>query len=102
MPVFLVTLHTDLRVRKLVERPMKLMWTDGYGIQVEVIPKEFIVCDACNTRVGVTEKEVEEEGLSVGYAVCDEEAVLEVVCQKCRNRYFSGCPSFKSLEDAGL
>ena len=99
---FLVPIYSDPRVRGLVERPAKLIWLENGLIQVKVIPKPFIVCDGCNARVALTPEEVEEEGLPVGYALCDKEAILEVVCQKCVNRHFSGLRVFRTLREAGV
>ena len=99
MDVFLVTIHTDPRLRSIVSRPMFFMAFSEGGVVMETIPKDAVVCDACNARVGVTEEEVEELGLPVGYAVCDEEAILEVVCQGCRLRYFQGVKAFRTLDD---
>ena len=99
MDVFLVTIHTDPIIRSIVSKPMFFMaFSEGDAV-VETIPKDAVVCNVCNVRVGVTEEEVEELGLPAGYAVCDEEAVIEVVCQGCRLRYFQGVKAFRTLDD---
>jgi hypothetical protein len=68
--VFLIPIKDDLRLQRLVSRPMEIYDVGGNEVSlVGVIPKSAIVCDVCNDRVGVSEKEVKEEGLPVGYAV---------------------------------
>ena len=52
-----------------------------------------------SVRLKGSKRVVEELGLPVGYAVCDEEAILEVVCQGCRLRYFQGVKAFRTLDD---
>ena len=88
---------------------MELAEFDDYGriSTVRVIPKPFVVCDACNARVGMKREDVGERGLPVGYAVIIADGhggafFYEVVCQKCRIKYFDGRPSFDTLEDAGI
>jgi len=60
--VFLVTIHTDPILREMVSRPMVFMEFPS----MVAIPKDAVVCDACNARVGVTEEEVEELGYLLG------------------------------------
>ncbi|MEM2066102.1 MAG: hypothetical protein QXH59_06415 [Candidatus Caldarchaeum sp.] len=87
-------LHTDLRVQRLVSRPVEIF----FGDLVTTIPKSAIVCDACNQQVAVTEQDL--KNLAMGYAVVDGEFILEVVCEECRQRYFDDIPVFDTLEDA--
>ncbi|MEM4273286.1 MAG: hypothetical protein QW420_02885 [Candidatus Caldarchaeum sp.] len=93
--MYLVRLHTDLRIQRLVSRPIEIF----FGDLVTTIPKSAIVCDACNSRVALKEKDL-EDGLTMGYAVVDEDSITEVVCEECRQRYFDGIPVFDTLEDA--
>jgi hypothetical protein len=99
--VFLIPIKDDLRLQRLVSRPMEIYDVGGNGVSlVDVIPKSAILCDACNDRVGVTEKEVKEEGLPVGYAVCEGGFILQVVCETCRRRYFRSAEVVHDLEEA--
>ncbi len=89
----MVKLHTDLRVQRLVSRPVEIF----FGDLVTTIPKSAIVCDACNQQVAVTEQDL-KDGLTEGYAVVDEDFLTEVVCDECRKHYFSDAPIFDTLE----
>jgi len=107
--VVLVILHKDLQLLKIAKLSMEIATYDARGrlLNVATIPKPFVVCDACNARVGMTREDVEERGLPVGYAVIIADGhggafFYEVVCQKCRIKYFDGRPSFDTLEDAGI
>ena len=102
MDVFLVTIHTDPIIREMVSRPMVFMAFSEGGVVMETIPRDAVVCDGCNARVGVTEEEVEELGLPVGYAVICGNSINEVVCQGCRMRYFEGVKALKTLHEANI
>lgn len=82
--VFLILLYRDLRVQKLVKQPT-VTFFDG---SVEIILKDHVACDSCGAGVAVNEKELEDEEPPVGYILCDEEYIIEVVCEGCRRRYF--------------
>jgi len=99
--LFLVTIYSDLRIQKLLWRPATLMSFDESGVisNVELIEKSVIVCDTCGRQVAVTEKDL-DEGLPMGYALCDEECVIEVVCEDCRRKYFAGLSVYHSLDEA--
>jgi hypothetical protein len=99
--VFLIPIKDDLRLQRLVSRPMEIYDVGDNGVSlVDVIPKSAIVCDACNDRVGVSEKEVAEEGLPVGYAVIQSDFIIEVVCEACRRKYFGNAEVLHDLEEA--
>jgi hypothetical protein len=98
--VFLIPVKDDLRIGRLVSRPMEIWVGDSYGEDVEIIPKSAILCDACNKRVGVSDEEVREEGLPTGYAVCEADFILEVVCEACRRKYFGSAEVMHDLEEA--
>jgi hypothetical protein len=99
--VFLIPIKDDLRLQRLVSRPMEIYNVGDNGVSlVDVIPKSAIVCDACNDRVGVSEKEVMEEGLPVGYAVIQSDFIIEVVCEVCKRKYFGSAEVVHDLEEA--
>ena len=52
MDVFLVTIHTDPILRSIVSRPMVFMAFSEGGVVMETIPKDSVVYDGCNARVG--------------------------------------------------
>jgi uncharacterized protein with PIN domain len=84
----LIPLHQDRKILQAVKRPVKIITFKGNKpVTVEEIPKTVIVCDDCNTQVATTQKEV-DDGLPVGYAVCDDKYVYEVVCPECRKKYY--------------
>jgi uncharacterized protein with PIN domain len=86
--VKLIPLHQDQEILRAVKRPVKIVTFKGNKpVIVDEIPKTVIVCDDCNTQVATTQKEV-DNGLPVGYAVCDDEYVYEVVCPECRKKYY--------------
>ncbi len=99
--LFLVTIYSDIRIQRLIWRPATLMSFDEGGVisDVELVEKPVIVCDTCGARVAVTDKDV-EEGLPMGYALCDEQYLIEVVCEDCRRRYFAGLRVYRSLDEA--
>jgi len=98
--LFLIRIYKDLRVQKILQRPITLAWFDEKRglIDVELIEKTAILCDACNDRVAVTEEEVEE--FPIGYALCDKEYLLEVVCEDCRRKHFKDLRVYDNLEEA--
>jgi len=98
--LFLVTIHADLRIRRLLWRPITVISLDEGGdiIDVELIGKAAIICDSCGRRVAVDGKDL-EEGLPMGYALCDKECIVEVVCEECRKRYFRGLRVYDNLDD---
>jgi uncharacterized protein with PIN domain len=86
----LIPLHQDEKILKAVKRPAKIITFKGNKpVTVEEIPKTIIVCDDCNTQVATTQKEV-DNGLPVGYAVCDDLYIYEVVCEECKEKYYRG------------
>ena len=101
--MFLVRIDKDLRLQKIVKRPIEVYSFDEGGnvADVELIEKTDIVCDACGIQaLALTEDDL-ESGLSIGYAVCDEGYVYEVVCEECRKRYFRGLKIYNDLDEAG-
>jgi len=99
--MFLIRIYKDLRVQKILQRPITLAWFDEKGrMDVELIEKTAILCDACNNPVSITEKEVEEGRLPIGYVLCDKEYLLEVVCEDCRRKHFKDLRVYDCLEEA--
>ena len=96
--VFLVRLHRDPVIQRIVWRPIEMWFSD----EVVTIPKDVIVCDACGERVATSEDEV-EAGVQEGFAVVEvgdgESWMLEVVCDGCRRKYFSRCEVFDEMSD---
>ena len=74
---------------------------DEHGVieDVELFDKDVILCDVCGRRVAVAERDP-DEGLPMGYALCDEERIIEVVCEDCRRRYFAALKVYRDLDDA--
>ena len=101
--VFLIPLYKDLRVLRLVKTPTVIAMFDKYLniCNVDIIYKDIIVCDTCSSPVAEDEEDL-EKGMPIGYAVCDEEYIIEVVCEGCRRRYFKDARIFDSLEEAGI
>ncbi|MEM2383592.1 MAG: hypothetical protein QW521_05475 [Desulfurococcaceae archaeon] len=93
---FLVPLYKDLRLRRLVMLPITIFSEDS----ADIIPKSSIICDACGAMVAVDEKDLEDGKLPIGYALCDEEYFIEVVCEGCRCRYFNHLRCYNNLEEA--
>jgi len=87
--LFLVKICSDLRIQRLLWRPVTMIGFDEHGAvrEVQLIEKTMIICDTCGARVAVTERDL-DEGLPMGYALCDEECIIEVVCEDRRRRYF--------------
>ncbi len=87
--LFLVRIYSDLRIQQLLRRSATMICFDERGVvsNVELIEKTAILCDSCGRKVAVTEGDL-DEGLPMGYALCDEEYVIEVVCEDCRRKYF--------------
>ena len=98
--LFLVTIFSDPRIRRLLWRPVTMIACDEHGFieDVELIEKPAILCDACGCRVAVRESELGE--LPTGYALCDEKFVIEVVCEDCRRKYFKHLKVYRDLDEA--
>ena len=98
--MFLVPICRDPRIQQIVKRPVTICFLDDEGRigGVELIEKAEIVCDICGGRVAVTEEELKT--LPMGYALCDDEQVYEVVCEDCRRRYYSGLKVYDNLDEA--
>lgn len=96
--IFLVRVDRDPVVQRIVRRPVEIWWSGD----VTVIPKDAILCDACNEQVAVDEKGV-GEGLPAGYAVVEagdgEMWMTEIVCERCRERYFKRCEVYDEIPD---
>ena len=99
--MFLIRICKDLRIQRLLWRPVTMVSFDRRGVigDVELVEKSVIVCDSCGQRVAVTEKDLDEK-LPMGYALCDEECIIEVVCEDCRQRYFKHLRIYDDLEQA--
>lgn len=98
--LFLVTIYSDPRLQRLLQRPLTLIdFVDDRICDVELIEKSAILCDACGGQVAFTEEDL-EQGLPKGYALCDEECVIEVVCDDCRQKYFEALRVYSDLDDA--
>jgi len=100
--MFLVPIHRDLRIQRIVVRPIEIYIFDENGrvIDVELIQKSAIVCDVCGTEtVALTENEV-QNGLRPGYAVCDSKYVIQITCDACRSKYFSFLKIYNDLDEA--
>ena len=98
--LFLVRIFSDPRIQRLLWRPTTMIVFDERGFieDVELIEKHAILCDSCGCRVAVRESELGE--LPAGYALCDEEFVIEVVCEDCRRRYFKRLKVYGDLDEA--
>jgi len=98
--MFLVRIDKDLRIQKIILRPIEICSfdEDENVVDVELIEKTDIVCDVCCSEIALTENDL-ESGLSIGYALCDEECVYEVVCEECRKRYFRKLKIYDSLDE---
>lgn len=95
--MFLVPLYRDLRLQKLVKQPVVIF----FGGDVSIIPKDVILCDVCNNVVAVEERDLElGDRLPIGYALCDDEYILEVVCEECRRKHFQHLRCYNDLEEA--
>jgi len=96
--MFLVRLDKDIRVQKVVKRPIELLSIDEDGriLDVELIEKTEIVCDLCNNKVAVEESEL--DSLPAGFALTDGEYLYEILCEECRSRYYRDLKIYDSLE----
>ena len=56
--LFLVTIHADPRIQRLLWRPITIVGFDDSGTinDVELIEKAAILCDSCGQQVAVTER----------------------------------------------
>ena len=101
--MFLVRLDRDLRIQRIVRRPIEIYGFDEDGeiIDVELVEKTAIVCDVCGTQALAVSSEDLENGLSVGYALCDDEYIYQVVCDSCRRKYFGRLKIYDNLDEAG-
>jgi uncharacterized protein with PIN domain len=95
---FLVRIATDPRIQRLVWRPMTMLFFGDSEMDVDVVYKSAILCDACNAQL-YTGREEEKE-CPTGYVVSDGEYIYEAVCEDCRKRYYGGLPVYDTLEEA--
>jgi hypothetical protein len=95
---FLVRIATDPRIQRLVWRPMTMLFFGDSEMDVDVVYKSAILCDACNAQL-YTGREEEKE-CPTGYVVSDGEYIYEAVCEDCRKRYYGKLPVYDSLEEA--
>jgi len=98
--LFLVTIYSDPRIQRLLWRPITIISLDDDGTisDVELIEKAAILCDSCGREVAVDSKGL-DEGLPIGYALCDKECIIEVVCEGCRRKYFAALRVYDDLDD---
>jgi len=92
MSEYLVTVHTDDALRRYLLQPMVLVAENG----LTIIPKDCIACDACGERVAYTESQV-KEGISIGYALFVDGTLYEVLCEKCKQRYYPRLPVYRTV-----
>jgi hypothetical protein len=95
---FLVRIATDPRIQRIVWRPMTMLFFGDSEMDVDVVYKSAILCDACNAQL-YTGMEEEKE-CPTGYVLSDGEYIYEAVCEDCRKRYYGGLPVYNSLEEA--
>jgi hypothetical protein len=95
---FLVRIATDPRIQRIVWRPMTMLFFGDSGMDVDVVYKSAILCDACNAQL-YTGREGEKE-CPTGYVVSDGEYIYEAVCEDCRKRYYEDLPVYDTLEEA--
>jgi hypothetical protein len=95
---FLVRIATDPRIRRIVWRPMTMLFFGDSEMDVDVVYKSAILCDACNAQL-YTGREGEKE-CPTGYVVSDGEYIYEAVCEDCRKRYYGKLPVYDTLEEA--
>jgi len=88
---YLVTVYTDVELQKYLLQPLLLITADS----VTVIPKDGVSCDVCNTKVAVLAGEVDK--LPKGYALFVDDELYEVLCEKCRQRYYPTLPVYKRM-----
>jgi len=98
--MFLVPIHRDLRVQRIIKMPVTICLLDEDDVieEVELVEKAEITCDACGRTVAIAEEEL--EALPMGYALCDGEEILEVVCEECRRKYFAALRIYDDLDEA--
>jgi hypothetical protein len=100
--MFLVPIFKDLRVQKLLRRPITIIGFEEDRIaEVTLIEKSDILCDVCNTPVATIQEEA-EGGRTVGYVLCNGVYIYEVVCEDCRKRYFPRLKIYNDLEEADI
>jgi hypothetical protein len=95
---FLVRIATDPRIQRLVWRPMTMLFFGDSEMDVDVVYKSAILCDACNAQL-YTGMEEEKE-YPTGYVLSDGEYIYEAVCEDCRKRYYEDLPVYDTLEEA--
>ena len=99
--MFLIRIDKDLRLQRIVMRPIEIIETteDGEIIDVELIDKTSILCDVCSAQVALNEEDL-ESGLPIGYVLCDEGYLYEVVCEECREKYYGRLKIYDDLDEA--
>jgi hypothetical protein len=95
---FLVRIATDPRIQRIVWRPMTMLFFGDSEMDVDVVYKSAILCDACNAQL-YTGMEEEKE-YPTGYVLSDGEYIYEAVCEDCRKRYYEDLPVYDTLEEA--
>jgi hypothetical protein len=95
---FLVRIATDPRIQRIVWRPMTMVSFGDSEMDVDVVYKSAILCDACNAQL-YTGREEEKE-CPTGYVLSDGEYIYEAVCEDCRKRYYEDLPVYDTLEEA--
>jgi hypothetical protein len=95
---FLVRIATDPRIRRIVWRPMTMVSFGDSGMDVDVVYKSAILCDACNAQL-YTGMEEEKE-CPTGYVLSDGEYIYEAICEDCRKRYYGKLTVYDTLEEA--
>jgi hypothetical protein len=95
---FLVRIATDPRIQRIVWRPMTMLFFGDSEMDVDVVYKSAILCDACNAQL-YTGREEEKE-CPTGYVVSDGEYIYEAVCEDCRKRYYGKLTVYDTLEEA--
>jgi hypothetical protein len=71
---FLVRIATDPRIQRIVWRPMTMLFFGDSEMDVDVVYKSAILCDACNAQL-YTGMEEEKE-CPTGYVLSDGEYPL--------------------------
>jgi hypothetical protein len=95
---FLVRIATDPRIQRIVWRPMTMLFFGDSEMDVDVVYKSAILCDACNAQL-YTGREEEKE-CPTGYVVSDGEYIYEAICEDCRKRYYGKLTVYDTLEEA--
>jgi hypothetical protein len=95
---FLVRIATDPRIQRIVWRPMTMVSFGDSGMDVDVVYKSAILCDACNAQL-YTGREEEKE-CPTGYVLSDGEYIYEAICEDCRKRYYGKLTVYDTLEEA--